>query len=722
MGFRPTRTFACALSLLFAFTVPAIAQSMRDEWLAQRTRKQARHHRLPAAATRPGAFTITSIRFFSDPSGNLVGVGEARNDTSLNLSYSRINFRFLNSSGVELGREWTYLHGGVTARITANNAYETLLLPGTSGFFKIWTTIPAVAMASYGIESAGEALGFAPPRATFFSWEPPHKWMPRVFLWGRSLVGQHYSGSVINDDPLSPFGPSGLDNILTYSVQVSVAAYQDGVISDVQSVTAVGPYTVDRCRDDARVTGMGLHRSATFEIDLARPANSIGKHSIEWHETIVSPNPIGLQAGAGPASFTVGRECGWTAVSTVPWITVTEGASSTAHSGQVKVIVENNPADAARSGSILVSGEAFEVIQGRHCHLVFNPTVFLTSVRHMFASVARAPVDCLVGATSSAAWLRAYPNSIRSASYSSFESSLLLDVDPNLTGASRSAVVSIGDASFTVHQSAGSRNVDFNRDGGLDLLWRHSSGWIAAWTMNGVQMLRGTYLTPNYRDPNVEKPVGGADLDGNGTTDILWQDTATGKPSFWAMTGTSLDDERTVTFTGTAQPSWRIAAIADFNQDGFPDFVWQDHANGNVFLWFMRSQTPTAPMIQLASAALGPGRVTDTDWTIVGSGDFNRDGWPDLVWQHQTDGSIAVWKMRGTTLVQGALLSPGRVAELDWKIRAVGDMNGDDMPDLVWQHRTDGRVAAWLMNGTTLRSGLVIARVPDTNWEIIGPR
>jgi hypothetical protein len=110
------------------------------------------------------------------------------------------------------------------------------------------------------------------------------------------------------------------------------------------------------------------------------------------------------------------------------------------------------------------------------------------------------------------------------------------------------------------------------------------------------------------------------------------------------------------------------------------------------------------------------------NWKIAGSGDFNGDGWPDIVWQHQTGGQIAVWKMNGATLMEGALVSPGQVSDLDWKIRAVGDINGDNTPDFIWQHRTDGRVAAWLMHGTTLISGVVIAQVADTNWEIVGPR
>jgi hypothetical protein len=44
------------------------------------------------------------------------------------------------------------------------------------------------------------------------------------------------------------------------------------------------------------------------------------------------------------------------------------------------------------------------------------------------------------------------------------------------------------------------------------------------------------------------------------------------------------------------------------------------------------------------------------------------------------------------------------------------------MPDLIWQHRVSGDVSTLLMNGTTMISGIGIGRVPDTNWQIVGPR
>jgi hypothetical protein len=64
------------------------------------------------------------------------------------------------------------------------------------------------------------------------------------------------------------------------------------------------------------------------------------------------------------------------------------------------------------------------------------------------------------------------------------------------------------------------------------------------------------------------------------------------------------------------------------------------------------------------------------------------------------------------------------VTDLNWKIRAVGDINNDGRTDLVWQHGTQGLVSTWLMNGTSMTAGTLLnpSQVPNTNWKIVGPK
>ena len=718
MRLRIARASACALAILCLSASTAAAQSTHSEWLALRTTKQARHHRLTIAATRPNSLTITTIRFFSDTAGNLVGVGEARNDSNFDLSYSRINFRFFDSNGEDVGGEWAYLFGGTNNRIVNSGAYESVLAPGQTGFFKVWTTIPQGSMSSYAAVTAGEELAVAAPKAAGL-----------VYI-GRSpgtipptLVGQRFSGLVYNEDPLGPPCPCGHPDVLTYSVRVSVAAYQDGVIADVQSAFAVGPRPAGTQCNGEPTTGMNLHETSAFAIDLARPANRIAHQAVEWEEMDVSPSVFTVSEVGGHASFNVLRQCGWTATSNVPWITVVEGATSSQHSGRVTVRIERNPAAEPRFGDIVISGVRRNVFQAGACIPSSFPNVFFLAAGRitLSAPIPNVPFSCAQDASSDAAWLQ-----VR---IIGFDGTLRLSAEPNLTGTTRSTVVRVGASSITVYQSAGSRNVDFNYDGSLDLLWHHvSDGRVAAWRMNGTQLRDGTLLTPNRVPDTSWTPVAAGDLDGNGTTDILWQNTADGRLSFWRMAGTAMLQGELLSPTRVFDTEWKIRAVADLNQDGDPDVVWQHAQTGHVAVWLMRSgdypifvATGTPPT-QIRGEPVGPGRVSDLDWQIVGTGDFDRDGWPDLVWQHRGDGRIAVWKMHGTTLIAGDLISPGQIHDLDWKIRAVGDINGDDWPDLIWQHRVTGDVSAWLMNGTTMMSGVSLGQVPDTDWQIVGPR
>ena len=71
-----------------------------------------------------------------------------------------------------------------------------------------------------------------------------------------------------------------------------------------------------------------------------------------------------LAGGATSAKISISTRngCGWTAVSTVPWITITEGKSSS-RKGQVIYTVESNGTKTARRGSIFIAGKTFNIRQ-----------------------------------------------------------------------------------------------------------------------------------------------------------------------------------------------------------------------------------------------------------------------------------------------------------------------------------------------------------------------
>jgi hypothetical protein len=382
--------------------------------------------------------------------------------------------------------------------------------------------------------------------------------------------------------------------------------------------------------------------------------------------------------------------------------------------GDVTVSVQPNPSTQARTGAILVPGGVVPVQQAAACKFTLSQSeLFLGPGRIDFSQSISVQSNCTAWTPEpTATWLTA----------TRAGDAFTVALQPNLTGTTRRAGIVVGDITLAVQQRATSGGgSDMNGDGWLDLLWHHCvDGTLAAWLMRGTNVHDATLLNPSIVADTNWRPAGVADMDGDGGSDIVWQNDADGRISYWAMSGTSLRRGELLSPDRVADTGWKIRAVADINRDGRADLVWRHETSGQLAVWFMRFESPSPTRI--SGDPLGPGRVADLDWALVGASDFNRDGHADLLWQHQTDGRIAVWKMQGTTLADGHLISPAQVLDLDWKIRAVGDINGDDMPDLIWRNRVTGDVSVWLMNGTTLVSGVVIRNVPDTNWDIVGPR
>jgi hypothetical protein len=49
------------------------------------------------------------------------------------------------------------------------------------------------------------------------------------------------------------------------------------------------------------------------------------------------------------------------------------------------------------------------------------------------------------------------------------------------------------------------------------------------------------------------------------------------------------------------------------------------------------------------------------------------------------------------------------------------DLNGDEKPDLIWQHR-DGWISAWLMNGISLVDAVYLnPNWVSPVWQIVAP-
>ena len=256
---------------------------------------------------------------------------------------------------------------------------------------------------------------------------------------------------------------------------------------------------------------------------------------------------------------------------------------------------------------------------------------------------------------------------------------------------------------------------DFNGDEKTDLVWQHDgTGQIAAWFMDGTTLIESTFLNPGQVADTRWKIVGTADFNADDKSDLVWQHATTGQIGVWLMNGINLMTALLFTPSAVPDTTWKIVTIGDFNGDGQPDLVWQRDGTGEVGVWFMN-------VTSLISAAFfNPGQEPDTNWKIVGAGDFNGDGKPDLVWQHLETGDIKVWWMNGTDRIAEVAFNPSQVFDTNWKVAGVGDLNGDWRSDLIWEHALDGRIAVWLMNGIDLIAAPLFnpSEASDLQWRI----
>lgn len=226
----------------------------------------------------------------------------------------------------------------------------------------------------------------------------------------------------------------------------------------------------------------------------------------------------------------------------------------------------------------------------------------------------------------------------------------------------------------------------------------------------GVIVVAGVAITI---DQHGGKP---GDINGDGLADLIWQHATTGSIAAWYVNGYNVTGAAPFSTDRVADLGWRIAGAGDINGDGPTDLVWQHDVSGRLAVWYLSG-------VQVISTApLSIDRVTDTDWKIRAVGDTNGDGFADLIWQHRTNGGLAVWLMRAAQVVQTQYLSIDRMTDSNWHVVAAGDVDRDGRADLFWQHQTSGMLGLWLLDGARVvfTTRLSVESVPDTAWKLRG--
>ena len=296
-------------------------------------------------------------------------------------------------------------------------------------------------------------------------------------------------------------------------------------------------------------------------------------------------------------------------------------------------------------------------------------------------------------------------------------------------------------------------HADLNGDGRSDVLWENPSiPAMAYWLMDGPRVIGSGafWIAPGYRIAAT------GDFDGNGLHDILWDSPVisgqTRNLYVWHARADGGFDARYVEIGFGLGERSRPTRVADFDGDGKPDLLIQHtpvpgpfisntyvvimlenlvnrRNSGNAstiigdgdLLGLGKAQSlglranystelgrdlyslqpeqddpQTGVMTRNALFSLGHGPAEGAESRLIGTGDLNADGIPDLTWYNPTSGGIETMILTRTpslSIAQHALLP----TDTAYRVVAMGDYDGDGYrDDILWDRTVSNELYMWI--------------------------
>ncbi len=246
------------------------------------------------------------------------------------------------------------------------------------------------------------------------------------------------------------------------------------------------------------------------------------------------------------------------------------------------------------------------------------------------------------------------------------------------------------------------------------ILWRnYETGENQVWFMNGTEEVASAEL-PSMSD-TAWRLMAHANFDEDESPDLLWRNSQTGENQIWLMEETEEDGiaQREVVELPGRDPDWQLRGIGDIDGNGSADIFWHHLYSGHNEVWLMNGTQRTFSL-DLPSM-YDADYTVDTDWDLRGTGDFNNDNRPDLLWRNTVTGANQVWLMSG--LEQTETVDLPAQTDVNWRLMGTDDLNGDGSSDLLWHNITTQDNQVWLMNGTSQDE---VVDLPNSEgWEMV---
>jgi len=282
----------------------------------------------------------------------------------------------------------------------------------------------------------------------------------------------------------------------------------------------------------------------------------------------------------------------------------------------------------------------------------------------------------------------------------------LMDGAPDSTSVATNTTIST--VAAPQWQIAG--NGDYNGDDNADILWRDTgTGRIVMHLMDGINILSNVDVA-TVSDPQW-KIVGSGDYNGDTKSDMLWRHGVSGRNVVLLMDGATILSNTDSSLIVSQQ--WQVAGNGDYNGDGKSDVLWRHSGNGRNVVHLMDGAS--------ISSNTDISIVPAPQWTVVGNGDYNGDTKSDILWRDGSTGRIVVHLMGGTASVPAISSNSdvSIVSDAQWQIVGSGDYNGDGNSDILWRHGISGRNVTHLMDGATILVNTSVGSVSGSEWSVV---
>ncbi len=238
-----------------------------------------------------------------------------------------------------------------------------------------------------------------------------------------------------------------------------------------------------------------------------------------------------------------------------------------------------------------------------------------------------------------------------------------------------------------------------------------SSGAVLWWKTNSDNKLVSTKQDTGWGMVSDDTSYTGGwrivgTLDFTYTHLLFWHDQESGGKVHWWRVN---KESNKVASSGNGQgvisenwelgPDWELGGTCKLVDNAL---IWHDRASGKVVWWKILSDG----LLLSEKQGQGWGYVNEeksmpANWRLVAV--LDREDQHVLFWQNQTDGTVAWWKINDSGSILdntrdsgwGIVSEDVRVAS-DWTL--VGAVEDSELPVLIWQNQSNGKVVWWLLN------------------------